>query len=272
MAAITGPLVQENALQKIYRRQKAAILGISAMLSFFLLWEFAGRVELVDPLFMSIPTKVIQTGFTMFVKGEIWPHISISGQEFLAGYVASVIVGLIAGIVLGRFKRLDYMAAPFVDALYATPLIVFLPLFIIWVGIGIGSKIIIVFLGSLFPVLMNVYQGVRTTDPRFLEAARSYGARERDIFFKVVVKAAIPYIIAGLRLGIGRALIMMIVAEFYVSTAGLGYLLAIAGSTFQTAKLWVVVAMIAGFGVITNQVIAGYQRRIAPWLYERQQE
>lgn len=256
-------------VRAIYARWEGALLGGIAIAIFVLLWESIGRSGLIDPLFTSYPSLIVQTGLGMFSGPDIYRHLFISLQEFATGYFGAVLVGVLVGIAMGRSPTFQYLIKPYVDGLYSTPIIVFLPLLVLWFGIGIWAKVLLVFLGVLFPVLINTFEGVRSVDPTLIEAARAYGARERDIFFKVVMMASIPFIIVGLRLGIGRGILTMIVAEIFIATGGLGYILSSAGATMQTSQVFVVAVIVATIGVISNEAILRYERHIAPWLYER---
>lgn len=254
-------------------RGQAQIVGLSGMVGFLILWEAIGQLRLIDPYFTSYPSLIAGEVWRQYaVSGDIYRHISISLQEFAVGYAAAALVGIPLGVAMGRFRNLNYLANPFVDAIYATPIVILLPLFIIWLGIGLWSKVVMIFAGAFFPIVINTFEGVRGTDPTYIEAARSYGAKERDIFFKVVMVAAIPFIVAGLRLAIGRALIMTVVAEMFSGSQGMGYMVSFYGQMFQTTKLFVYALTIACLGVVLNNLLRLLQRRAAPWLHERQEQ
>ncbi|MDP2728352.1 MAG: ABC transporter permease [Dehalococcoidia bacterium] len=259
-------------LTSLYKERQAAVLGGASVLLFVLLWEATAQLKLVDPLFLASPTLVVKAGVEMFAGGEIYKHLLLSGQEFAMGFFLGAFVGVLMGLAMARIQWINHVATPFMDALYSTPMVIFLPVLVFWFGIGIWTKVLLIVLGSLFPVLINTFEGARNVDPTLVEAARSYGASKRDLFFKVVLVSAIPFVVSGLRLGIGRAVIMMLVAEFFIATGGLGYVLAVAGTSFQTSKVFVVAALVALMGVTSTQFLLWYQHRIAPWLYARQVE
>lgn len=259
-------------VKRSYEERLPIVVGALSVGLFALLWEATGQFKLVDPLFTSYPSNVLEAGFRMFVTGEIYSHIFLSAQELAIGFAIASGSGILMGLAMGRILWFREVATPFVDALYATPVIVFLPLFVFWFGIGIWTKILLIISGALVPILINTLEGVRNVEPSWVEAARSYGAKERDVFFKVILFGSIPFIISGLRLGIGRALISMLVAEFFISTGGLGYLLAVAGTTYQTAKVFALALLVALIGVLSSEALLRYERRIAPWLHTRQVE
>lgn len=242
-----------------------AVLGVLSVAVALAAWEVAGRMRLVDPLFISAPSRIVAAGVELFAAGDIWNDLRVSGIEFLAGFVLSVLVGIPVGLVMGWYRRVAYLLDPFVNALYATPRVALLPLVVIWLGIGIWSKIAIVFLGAVFPVLLSTYSGVRTTDARLLRAARSFGADDLQIFRTLILPGSVPFIVTGLRLGIGRALIGVVVGELYAATAGIGFLISVAGNSFQTDKVFVGVFLIALAGIASMELLTRLERRFDRW-------
>lgn len=258
------------SFKRRWTSQERAIISTISILAFLTLWESVVTFfKFLDPLFVSAPSLILAAGRDMVASGEIFRHAGVTLQNLTIGFVLAAIVGNLAGVAMGRMKYFDYAGTPFVDALNSVPRIAFLPLIIIWFGIGIWSKVVLVFLGAIFPMLINAYEGVRGTDPKLIEAAKAYGATETDIFFKVVMHASIPFIVAGLRQGMGRALISVVVAEFFASNAGLGYLIQFSGATFRTGHLFVAVLVVALFGILATYGIRASEKRIAPWLHER---
>ena len=174
-------------------------------------------------------------------------------------------IGVPLGILMGWYRRLDAVLDPFVSALYATPRIALLPLMMIWFGIGIASKIAIVFLGAVFPILVNTITGVRTIEADFIKVARSFGCNDRQLFLTVALPSSVPMLLAGLRLGLGHALIGIVVGEMYGATNGLGFLIAIAGARFQTDRVMVGIILIAGAGVLLTALLRAIERRFERW-------
>lgn len=243
----------------------AVVLRIAALACFLGAWEAASRTGLVDPLFASSPTLIVEKFVAMVSDGSIWPHIAASGEVIAMGFALSVAVGVPIGLVMGRVPLIASTIEPFVAALYASPQVAFLPLLIIWLGIGFSSKVALVFLGSVIIVLINTETGVTQVDPRLIETARSFTAHERQIMTKIVLPSALPFIIAGMRLAIGRALVMVVVAEIYASNKGLGYLIFQAGGMYDTAQVFVGVGILAAAGVAFNAALRALERRLAPW-------
>ncbi|MBI2209068.1 MAG: ABC transporter permease, partial [Deltaproteobacteria bacterium] len=213
-------VAEASRLYKFYLNQEKKILGASSVVIFLTIWELVGNtLKLINPMFMSAPSLVWKAGVQLFASGEIYNDLYVSGVEFAWGYFLSVIFAVPFGIACGWYKRVAYIFDPFINAMNATPRVALLPLVIIWLGIGILSKVGIIFLGAVFPILINTRDGVKTTPYNLLTAARSFGASEWQIFSSVVLPSTVPFILTSLRLGVGRALIGVMVGELYAATA-----------------------------------------------------
>ncbi len=259
-------VAEASKLYKFYLNQEKKILGTTAVVIFLTIWELIGNTfALINPMFMSAPSLVGKAAYGLVVSGEIWNDLRVSGLEFFWGYLLSVIVAIPFGIMVGWYKRMAYIFDPFVNAMNATPRVALLPLVIIWLGIGILSKVGIIFLGAVFPILINTRDGVKTTPHNLLNAAHSFGASEWQIFKSVVLPSTIPFILTGLRLGVGRALIGVMVGELYAATAGIGFMITVAGATFQTDKVFVGVLIFAISGMISMELLTKLERRFDKW-------
>src|SRR5436190_11101801 len=259
-------VAEASKLYKFYLNQEKKILGILSVGVFLLIWELIGNtLQLINPMFMSAPSLIWKAAVQLFGSGEIWNDLYVSGIEFGWGYLLSVIVGVPFGIAIGWYKRFAYICDPFVNAMNATPRVALLPLVIIWLGIGILSKVGIIFLGAVFSILINTRDGVKTTPLSLLNAARSFGASEWMVFKTVVVPSTIPFILTGLRLAVGRALVGVLVGELYAATAGIGFMITVAGATFQTDKVFVGVGIFALSGMIGMELLTKLERRFDQW-------
>jgi ABC-type nitrate/sulfonate/bicarbonate transport system permease component len=259
-------VAEASRLYKFYLNQEKKILGAAAIAIFLSVWELAGNVyQWVNPMFMSAPSLIFKAGYQMFASGEIYHDLYVSGIEFLGGYFLAVAVAIPFGIMLGWYKRMSYIFDPFVNAMNATPRVALLPLVIIWLGIGIMSKVGIIFLGAVFSILINTRDGVKTTPANLLTAARSFGASEWMVFKAVVLPSTIPFILTGLRLAVGRALVGVLVGELYAATAGIGFMITVAGATFQTDKVFVGVLIFALSGMISMELLTKVERRFDKW-------
>ncbi|HKA34598.1 MAG TPA: ABC transporter permease [Candidatus Binatia bacterium] len=251
---------------KFYLNQERKILGTLSVALFLVTWELIGGVyQFVNPMFMSAPSFIWKAAVQLFGSGEIWNDLYVSGVEFFWGYILSVIVAIPFGIAVGWYKKMAYLFDPFVNAMNATPRVALLPLVIIWLGIGMLSKVGIIFLGAVFPLLINTRDGVKTTPANLLNAARSFGASEWQIFKNVVLPSTVPFILTGLRLAVGRALIGVMVGELYAATAGIGFMITVAGATFQTDKVFVGVLIFAISGMAATEVIDRFEHRFDKW-------
>jgi ABC-type nitrate/sulfonate/bicarbonate transport system permease component len=259
-------VAEASKLYKFYLNHEKLIIGTLSVSLFLLVWELVGNVfQVINPMFMSAPSLIWKAAVQLFGSGEIWNDLRVSGVEFGWGYILSIVVGVPFGIAIGWYKRFSYVCDPFVNAMNATPRVALLPLVIIWLGIGILSKIGIIFIGAVFPLIINTRDGVKTTSVSLLSAARSFGASEWQIFKSVVVPSTVPFILTGLRLAIGRALIGVMVGELYAATAGIGFMITVAGATFQTDKVFVGVLIFAISGMIATDIIDRIERRFDKW-------
>lgn len=249
-----------------YFRHEKKILGTITVTIFMIIWELAGSVyQVVNPMFLSSPSRIWHAGYKLYESGELSNHLYVSGIEFFWGYLVSAIVGVPLGIALGWYRRFNYSFDPFINALYAAPVVAFLPLLVIWMGIGMASKLTLIFMAAVFPIVMNTRDAVKTTPANLLEAARSFGAPQYMIFKTIVLPAAVPFILAGLRLGAGRALIGLFVAELYIAQAGIGQMIAEAGATFNTDVVLVGVLIFSAVGMITLELLTQVERRFDKW-------
>jgi len=302
-AGVVRTAVVKEQRRRTWDDYEGFVLGAVAVLIFLTFWEgvgtkwtyfgwqlpFAASLPQINPMFTSAPSRILLAGdrlffdgglgavmsalaagnlggaWTAIAKGSIWKDIWVSFQEFAWGYLLAVALGIPLGILTGWYRRLNYVVEPFVSALYATPRVALLPLFIIWFGIGINSKIAVVFAGAIFPILISSFSGMRTLDANLLKCARSFGANDWQIFRTIALPGSIPFIITGLRLGIGRALIGVVVGELYAATAGVGYLITVAGATFQTDKVFVGVMIICFGGLGMMELLKMVEHHFEPW-------
>ena len=259
-------LAEVSYLRKFYLSQEKKILGGAAFATFLILWELTGNTfQWINPMFMSAPSLIFKAAVEMFRSGDIYHDLYVSGVEFLGGYFLAAAVGITFGIIVGWYKRASYLFDPFINAMNATPRVALLPLVIIWLGIGILSKVGIIFLGAVFSILINTRDGVKTTPVNLLNAARSFGASEWMVFKTVVFPSTIPFILTGLRLAVGRALVGVLVGELYAATAGIGFMITVAGATFQTDKVFVGVLIFAVSGMIGMELLTKIERRFDKW-------
>jgi NitT/TauT family transport system permease protein len=189
----------------------------------------------------------------------------VSATEFLLGYVLAAAVGIPLGLATGWSRRLSYLLSPFVDTLNAVPRLTLMPLIVIWFGIGIWSKVVVVFLGAVLPVLIAAHAGVTTNEARFIQVARSFGASQLKIFTSIILPGTVPFIFTGLKYGAGRALLGVVVGELYAATAGVGHMIGNAGNTFQTDVMFFGVLLFTAAGLLTVSALNWCERRFETW-------
>ena len=271
-----------NRTRRFYQRHERLILGLAMIALFLLFWEGLSRGWWADllrplmgasadklkikPIFVSSPTAVAVAAWRLYVvTGEIWPHLAVSGLELVAGLGGAILVGIPLGLITGRYRLLSFAVEPFMAALNATPQVAFLPLIILWMGTGYGTRVFIIFLLTIIPIFISAFAAVRTVDARLLKVAASFGASEGFLFRSVVVPGSVPFLLAGLRLAIGRAMIGIVVGELYGSAMGLGLMINRAGSTFQTDTVFVGVMTIIIAGMALTEVVSRIETRVEVW-------
>ena len=239
------------------------LIRTASVLCFFALWEFYGRRT--DPLLLSYPTAVVYAAFQLIHSGELPRQMLESLTTLGLGFGASVVLGVALGLVMGRSPIAEALLDPHLNALYATPQVALTPLFMMWFGLGFTVKAVIIFLFAFFPILINTAIGVRNVSNSTVEVGRAYMASERQILLKVVFPAAVPFIMAGVRLAVGRAVVGMVVAELFTAITGLGAMLTLYGNLFETAKMFVVVIVLGLLGVVLIRATQALERRMARW-------
>ena len=273
---------QIPAILRSYLAHERAVLGTLMVLLFLIAWEGLERGWWADalrpllgdsaerlklkPIFISSPTLVAAAAFRMFfVTGEIWRDLAWSSLGYVLGLALAIVIGIPLGLAGGWYRRLSYAVEPFLAALNATPQVAFLPLIVVWVGTGLGERILIIFLLAVLPLAINAHAAVRTTDPRLIKVAASFGASEWRLFRTIILPSSVPFLLAGLRLAIGRAMIGVVVGEIYGSAAGVGAMINQAGARFQTDKVFVGVLTIVAAGVILVEIVQRIERRLDVW-------
>src|SRR5881409_1027255 len=232
------------------------------VMAFLAVWEFAPRAGIVDATFTSQPTRVVAAGLEI-IRSEGFLHdVSVSLSEFAAGFVLALGVGVPAGLLLGRFAVLRHVLDPPIMAIYATPHLALLPIVVVWLGIGMQSKVAVAFVSGVIPILVNAMAGVRGVERSWITAARSFCAREWEVFVKVILPASLPSVILGIRLGLSRAVLGVVVAEMYQSQAGVGNEIMRYGSEFRTDYLLFDVLLVSLFGLTATSAVRALEERL----------
>ena len=247
-----------------FQRNEKLWLPFATALGIIVLWEALGALNLWNPLFFSSPSE-IWVGITELADGPLWSDLAVSGTEFVIGMAIALGIGVPAGLFLGSVRRLKIAFDPIINALYSTPILVLTPLLVIWFGLGMGSKIANVAILAVFPVLINMIEGVQTTDSNLIRAARSFGAKGLPIYRDVVFPSIIPFFITGLRLAIGKGMIAVVVGEYIAATAGIGYRIRADAEVFNTPRYLAGVVIMVVISVVIMGALKVFERKIAPW-------
>lgn len=263
---------KRSPLARWFRRHEAPVLGLLGIVTFFAVWEVGSRIGVIDDFFFSKPTDIAAAAVREVQIPRFWNDVRVSFIEFLTGYVIAVALAIPLGLIFGWYKRLSYMADPWLNLFNSLPRVALIPLLVLWLGLGTESKIAVVFLGAFFSVIIPTVQGVRTTDRRLLDVAHSFGASQLRIFVSVVGPATVPFIATGLRLAIGRALIGVIVGEIYAQTNGLGVMIVRANENIQPDRMFFAILIFTSagiLGVVGLRRIEQYFDKWRPKLEER---
>ncbi len=244
---------------------KRLILRFGSICAGLILWHVIA-VKVADAAFLVSPLVVLQKGYEMlFQTGELYPHLYASSWIFLNGFFLAVIVGVPLGFVMALSAPVRDYVHPWMTMLYSTPRIAFAPVLLLWFGIGAGSKVAIVFLGCVFPILINAYYGMRAVNREFVELGRSFRLNRKALFFKILLPASVPFILSGVRLAIGRGLTGVAIAEWFGATEGLGYMIFFAGQTLNIPTLFVGVTAFAVLGILSFEIVRKIEDYAAPW-------
>jgi NitT/TauT family transport system permease protein len=248
-----------------FARRRALLRGGLGVVFVLALWEFAARDVIRDERILAPFSKSLITLLSLVWTGEIWKHTVASGSEFLLGFSLATLAGIAAGFLMGTARVIREYLGPWFFGLYSAPLVALAPLYIMFFGIGTSAKVALVFTVVFFPVAINTLAGVASIDAGFIEVARSFGASRWQVFSKTLFPFSLAYIVAGLRLGVGRGLTGVVVAEFFFANAGVGFLVALAGQTFNTALLFAGVLLFAAAGAGLTEALKQLERKLAPW-------
>ncbi len=247
---------------RVRRNYLAGTLSVAGGL---LLWQVVSKYVIANPLFLAAPSEIVTAIYRLSLTGEMGRHIAASGTEFVVGYVIASAIGIAFGFGMATNAGFKQSLQPWISGLYATPTIALAPLFILWLGIGIWSKVLVVVTLVLFPVTINTEVGLRQTSERLIEMLKSFGASGSQIFFKVSLPSALPFILAGLKLGIGRGLIGVVVAELFGARAGLGQLISASADTFNMPELFAGVVVLAFAGITLTAGFSWLETKLVPW-------
>ena len=260
--ASAPPRKQSSPAQQQRQSRRRMILSVIGGL---LIWEFVGQLVVTNPILFAPLSKVLMVGWKLFVSGDLMYHIGVSAGEFAIGFLLASIFGVMLGFWMATSRRAQDILDPWVSFFYSSPLVALMPFFLLVFGIGLGSKVAIVFTIAIFPILLNAFVGIRSADAHLLEVASAFNCSKLQVFTKVLLPAALPFVIVGLRLGIGRALTGVVVGELFASRAGVGHIITQAGQSFDTATVFFGVLIFSLMGVLLMEGLKWVEQALAPW-------
>ncbi|HEV8534429.1 MAG TPA: ABC transporter permease [Candidatus Limnocylindria bacterium] len=248
-----------------YRRNERTILGTVGVGTFIALWQAGSDAGVIDVFFFSSPLAVLAAGVNEVQLPRFWNDVRVSVIELTAGSALAIGLAVPLGIVIGWYRRVSYTFDPWLNFFNALPRIALIPLVVLWVGLGMDMKAIIVFLGGFFSIILPTVEGVRTVDRQLLDVAHSFGASQRRVFVSVVIPATIPFIVTGIRLAVGRVLAGVIIAEFYAQTQGLGVLILKAEAALQSDRMLFGVLIFTLGGIVATEAVGSVERYLERW-------
>lgn len=257
--------VEARSFARLCARHDGTILKILGVISSLGLWQLVVTLGIVSPLVLSSPSRIVVAGAAYVVSHQFAIDARTSGLEFIGGFGLAVVFGVTLGFATGWLRRLEHFLDPIINFLYASPRVALAPLLIIWFGIGVESKVAFIFLMSVFPIIINTALGVHSVDNDLVDLARSLNASSWQLIRTIIVPSATPFIVTGMRIGLGVALIGVVVGEFVAATSGIGYTIAQAASSYDVNLVFVGLIIIGAAGAILTEALRHVEARLAKW-------
>ena len=255
---------QRIAVERRRRRQVQNIaIRVVSVASVLALWEWAANH--IDPVLFTKPSLIAVAAVQMIWSGELWHYLSQSLVVLAIGLSLAAVIGIAVGLVLARYWVLDVALGVYITFLYSIPSVALVPLIVLWAGYETTAKVIILFMFAFFPMTINTYQGVKNVDPKLIEVGRAFRCSEGQLWANIVLPGALPFIVTGLRLAVGRGLIGMVLADLYTAISGIGYLIVRTASTYQVDKMFVPIVTLGLLGVTLTALLRVLERTVAPW-------
>jgi len=262
---ISAPQAVEDA-PKLKREIPKWVITTMSVSLVILAWEIFGRD--VNPVFGSYPSAIAVAFWKLVVSGQLLAALTQSLKAFVVGYGLSVLIGVPLGLLIGRSRFLEAAIGIFITGAYAMPLVALVPLLVLWMGLGFAVKACVVFLMAVFPIVINTWLGVRAVPKTLIEVGKSFVASDFTILRRIVLPATIPYIMAGIKLAVGRGVVAMVIAEFFTAISGLGAIIINAANAFDTARMFVPVIVLMVLATMLNAFVGWIERKVAPWQVE----
>jgi NitT/TauT family transport system permease protein len=246
-----------------------AVIGVAAVALFLAAWQIVGVNEIIRSDLISYPSEVAQTLVQMAASGELGANALVSLQEFLQGFIPAILIGVAAGTAFGLSARLHHLFEPLIVMLNTSPIIAFVPVVVVWFGVGAESKAIMVFLAAVIPIVINTVAGIAEVHESWVRACRAFGAGRPQVIAKAILPGALPAVMVGVRLSVGRAVVGLIAAEMYVSVRGIGRLIQVYSTSDRAAEIFVLVTVVSSFGFLMVTLLRRVETWLAPWSLER---
>ena len=253
----------EPAERRPLPRWVITTISVACLLIF---WEIFGRQ--INPIFGSYPTAIAAAFWDLLISGQLGSALYDSLRPFVVGYGLAILFGVPLGLLIGRFRVAEAALGIYVTAGYAMPLVALVPLLVLWLGLGFAVKASVVFLMSLFPIVINTWLGVTAVPKTLIEVGKSFVASDTVIIRRIILPATLPYIMAGIRLAVGRAVVAMVIAEFFTTISGLGAVIINSANNFDTATMFVPIIILMVMAIGLNWLIGWVERKVAPWQAE----
>ena len=250
-------------------RSARTVVGFVSVVLFLIVWQVVGANDIIRSDLISYPSEVGETLVAMSRSGELGTNALVSLQEFIQGLVPAIVVGIAAGTAFALSRKLHYLCEPLIVALNTSPIIAFVPIVVVWFGVGTQSKAIMVFLAAVIPIVINTMTGIAEVQESWIRACRAFGANRRQVIAKAILPGALPSVMVGVRLSVGRAIVGLIAAEMYVSVRGIGRLIQVYSTSERAAEIFVLVAVVASFGFLLVTALRRIEGLLAPWSLER---
>jgi NitT/TauT family transport system permease protein len=242
------------------------VITLCSLAVLLALWEWFGRD--INPVFGSYPSAIAVAFWDLAQSGKLGEAMIQSLQPFVVGYALAILFGVPLGLVIGRYRVAEAALGIYVTAGYAMPLVALVPLLVLWLGLGFAVKAAVVFLMSVFPICINTWLGVTAVPKSLIEVGKSFVAPSSVILRRIVLPATLPYIMAGIRLAVGRAVVAMVIAEFFTTISGLGAIIINSANNFDTATMFVPIVVLMVLAIGLNSLIGLVERWVAPWQAE----
>jgi sulfonate transport system permease protein len=271
--AVTGDQARARRVageRRLRRALQVAAIRLASLAVVLALWQVAGGYA--DPILFTTPSKIFFAAVDMIGSGELWTYLAPSLVVLGIGLALAAVSGIAVGLLLARYWFLDVALSVYITFLYSIPSVALVPLIVLWAGFGPPAKVIVLFLFAFFPMAINTYQGVKAVDPKLVEVGHAFRCSERQLWAHIVLPAALPFIVTGLRLAVGRGLIGMVLGDLYTAISGIGYLIQRTAGTYQIDKMFVPVVTLGVLGVSLTALLRLCEVYVAPWTAKSQSD